>query len=97
MSDEEAPQGQSWGVGGGCGDVSGSGGGNGGGSDTIDSSGAMSHEEEIYIPPITRSHTDAGSSGFDATLFYQYINNRFSRTTLRLDAINEWQQQHAQD
>ena len=68
-----------------------------GGLDISSSFGAIPLEEEFFTPPMTKSHTEAGSSGFDATHFYQHIDDHFSRLNLRLNAINERQQQHAQD
>ncbi|KAJ8430877.1 hypothetical protein Cgig2_011340 [Carnegiea gigantea] len=55
------------------------------------------HEEEEYDPPLTRSHTKAGSSGFNEAHFYQYMDVHFSRLNLRLNVINKRQQKHAQD
>jgi len=68
-----------------------------GGSDIPRGSGAVSLEDEEYTPSLTRSRKGAGSSGFDATHFYHYMEDHFSRLNLWLDAIDERQQQHAQD
>jgi len=54
-------------------------------------------EEEEYTPPLTHSHTGTGSSSFDATYFYHYMHDHFSRLNLRLDALNERQQQCTQN
>ena len=102
MSDDEADPangGVVGRIGGGGGDAgpSGVGPSGEGGSDIPRGSGAVPLEEEEYTPPLTRSHTGAGSSGFDATHFYHYMDDHFSRLNLRLDAIDEWQQQYAQD
>jgi len=45
---------------------------------------------------LTRSRTEAGSSGFNEAHFYRYMDDRFSRLNLKLDAIDEHQQKHAQ-
>jgi len=91
------------------GEVSGAGGGVGsvgpsrvgpsgeGGSNILSGSGAVSLEKEEYTPPLTQSSTGAGSSGFNATHFYQYMDDQFFRLNLQLSAIDERQQQHAQD
>jgi len=52
--------------------------------------------EEMLEPPMTRSRSAVGSFGFSKAHFYQYSDDHFSRLKLRLDAIDERQQQHAQ-
>ncbi|KAJ8429038.1 hypothetical protein Cgig2_016943 [Carnegiea gigantea] len=81
-SDEEEPQPQG-------GDIGGGGGGDGV-EGVAGSSRAILPDEEMYEPPLTRSHTEASSSGFNEAHFYQYMDDHFSRLNLRLDAINEW-------
>ena len=87
------------GIGGGGGDTgpSGAGPSGEGGSDIPCGSGAIPLEEEEYTPSLTRSRTGMGSSGFDATHFYHYMDDHFSPLNLPLDAIDERQQQHVQD
>ena len=58
----------------------------------LGNSGAVLLEAEIYTPTMTRSHTKEGSLSFDATHFYQYMNDHFSHLDLRLDAIDEREQ-----
>ena len=90
------PQGQGGGVGGSDGDADGgSGVGNVAVLDVLGNSRVVPLKEEIYIPPMTRSRTGASTSGFNEAHFYQYMDDHFSCLNLRLDAINEWQQQHA--
>jgi len=48
-------------------------------------------EEETYDPHLTRSHTEAGSSGFNEAHFYHYMDEHFSHLNLRLGAIYERQ------
>ena len=48
----------------------GSGVGNAGGLDAPSRSSVVPLDEEMYTPPMTRSHIEAGSSAFDATHFY---------------------------
>jgi len=55
-----------------------------GGSDIPCSSDAVPIEEEEYTPPLTRSRAGAGSSSFDATHFYHYMDDHFSCLNLRL-------------
>ena len=102
MSDDEATPthgGEVGGEGGGGGDAGPNGVGPSceGSSDPPNSFGAVLLKEEEYTLPLTRSHTGTSSSGFDATHFYQYMNDHFSCLNLRLDAIDERHQQHAQD
>ena len=59
--------------------------------------GTVPLKEEEYTHPLTQSRTGVGSSGFDATHFYHYMDDHFFRLNLRLDGIDEWRQQHAQD
>ena len=97
-NDEATPAygGEVGGEGGSCGDADPSGVGPSceGVYDLPSSSRVVPLEEEEYTPLLTQSHTRAGSSGFDATHFYQYMDDYFSCPNLRLDAIDEWQQQH---
>jgi len=44
----------------------------------------------MYTPPLTRSRREVSSSDFDATHFYQHIDDHFSCLNLRLDAFDEW-------
>ena len=74
-------------------EVGGAGGGGGGGgpsgvelsgedgSDIPNSSSAVPLEEEEHTPPLTQSRTVAGSLGFDATYFYQYMDDHFPALT----------------
>jgi len=68
-----------------------------GGSDDPGSSGVIPPEEEMHTPLMTRSRTEVGSSDFNATHFYQYMDDHFFRLNLRLNAIDEHQQQQAKD
>ncbi|KAJ8428089.1 hypothetical protein Cgig2_024801 [Carnegiea gigantea] len=54
-------------------------------------------DDEGYDPLLTRSHTRPASSGFNEAHFYQYMDDYSSHLNLRLDAIGERQQKHAQD
>jgi len=83
-SDEEEPQPQG-------GDIGGSGDGYGA-EGVARSSRTILPDEEMYEPPLTRSHAKASSSSFNEAHFYQYMDDHFSRLNLRLDAINEQQQ-----
>jgi len=98
--DEAAPahSGEAGGEGGDGGDAGpyGVGPGGEGGFNLPNSSGVVLLEEE-YTPSLNHSHTGAGPSGFDATHFYQYMDDHFYCLNLRLDAIDEWQQQYAHD
>jgi len=87
VSDEDAPLGHGEDIGGDGGNVGGSGVGLEGGSAIPGSFGANPIEEEEYTLLMTRSQTKEGSLGFDATHFYQYMDDHFSCLNLRIDAI----------
>ncbi|KAJ8420412.1 LOW QUALITY PROTEIN: hypothetical protein Cgig2_000263 [Carnegiea gigantea] len=72
-------------------------GGSVGGSGIQDGFRGGTPEEEMYEPPLAKSRAEASSSGFNEAQFYQYMDDDFSRLNLRLDAIDEWQSQAAQD
>ena len=67
------------------------GGNTGGGKGGVQSSRAQAipPDEDRYNPPLTRSCTELGSSGFNEAHFYQYMDDHFFRLNLRLDAIDE--------
>ena len=46
---------------------------------------------------MTRRRTKAGSSGLNEAHLYPYMDDHFSRLNVRLDAIDVFQQKHAQD
>jgi len=52
--------------------------------------------KRMFEPPMTRSRGAVGCSGFDEAHFDQYIGDHFSHFNLRLNTIDEHQQQHAQ-
>jgi len=83
--------------GGGGGNVSPSGASFEGGSNLLSSFGVVPFEEEEYTLPLTLAYTSVGSLGFDATHCHRYMDDHFSNLNLRLDAFDEWQQQHAQE
>ncbi|KAJ8438044.1 hypothetical protein Cgig2_014173 [Carnegiea gigantea] len=58
---------------------------------------AVPAKGERYDPPLTRSHTEMGSLGFNEAHFCQYMDDHFSYLNLRLDIIVEHQQKCAQD
>ena len=65
-----------------------------GGDEGVGCSGSTS-PEEMLEPPMTRSRDATRSSGLNEFHFYQYLDDHFSRLNLRLDAIDECQQQRA--
>ena len=71
-----------------------------GGNDTEVVAGsceAIPSDEEMYEPPLTRSCAEASSLGFNEAHFYQYMDDHFSFLNLRLDTIDQWQQQAVQN
>ena len=67
----------------------------GGGEGGAGCSGSIPPEDMIEHP-MTQSCIAAGSLGFNKAHFYQYLVDKLSHFNLRLNTIDEHQQQHAQ-
>ena len=65
--------------------------------DHVTASSGVVPPEKMLEPPMTRNRTKVSSSSFIEAHFYQYLDDHFSCHNLRLDAIHELQDQHAQD